>query len=78
MGEDLTFDIVIKIENIVGTVCEKQSGEFEEILMKFFKSNTYKSLKNKESVLRTTRSEFIVNELFREWAENKIINSWYN
>ena len=73
MGQDLTLDVVIKVEMIVDRVCKKEGSEFEEVLIKFFKSNTYKNLKSKESILKTRETEFIVNELFREWTKNNTI-----
>ena len=75
MGQDLTLDVVIKIEMIVERVCKKEGSEFEEVLIEFFKSNTYKNLKSKESILRTRGTEFIVNELFREWTKSNTIQS---
>ena len=69
IGQDLTLDIVIKIEKIVWIICEKEGNEFEEVLTKFFESNTYKNLKSNKSILRNEKSEFIVKQLFREWQK---------
>lgn len=67
IGQDITFDVVIKIEKIVNIICEKENSEFEEVLMKIYKSNTYKNLKKDQFILRTESSEVILMELFREW-----------
>ena len=75
MGQDLTFDVVIKVEMIVERVCKKEGSEFEEVLIKFLESNTYKNLKSKESILKTRGTEFIVNELFIEWTKSNTIQS---
>jgi len=69
-GQDITLDIVMKIEKIVIIVSERTGKTFEEVIKEFYESKTYKTLQNTESVLWAESSEFIVDELFREW-ENK-------
>jgi len=70
-GQDITLDIVMKIEKIVRIVSERTGKTFEEILSKFYESRTYKALQNTESVLWAESSEFIVDELFREWEHKE-------
>jgi len=67
--QDITLDIVMKIEKIVRIVSQKTGKTFEEALSKFYDSNTYKALQNTESVLWAESSEYIVDELFREWKK---------
>ena len=69
-GQDITLDIIMKIEKIVRIVSERTGKTFEEVIKEFYESKTYKTLQNTESVLWAESSEFIVDELFREW-ENK-------
>ena len=69
-GQDITLYIVMKIEKIVRIVSERTGKTFEEVIKEFYESKTYKTLQNTESVLWAESSEFIVDELFREW-ENK-------
>jgi hypothetical protein len=69
-GQDITLDIVMKIEKIVRIVSERTGKTFEEVIKEFYESKTYKTLQNTESVLWAESSEFIVDELLREW-ENK-------
>ena len=66
-GQDITLDIVMKIEKIVRIVSERTGKTFEEVIKEFYESKTYKTLQNTESVLWAESSEFIVDELFREW-----------
>ncbi|AOR24134.1 hypothetical protein [Clostridium taeniosporum] len=66
-GQDITLDIIMKVEKIISIICEKTGETFEEVLKKFYKSNTYKALQNTESVLWAESSQYIVDELFREW-----------
>ncbi|OOM07230.1 hypothetical protein CLOSAC_37590 [Clostridium saccharobutylicum] len=70
VGQDITLDIIMKIEKVVRIVCERTGKTFEEVTKEFYESRTYKALQNTESVLWAESSEFIVDELFREW-ENK-------
>lgn len=69
-GQDITLDIIMKIEKIIRIVCESTGKNFEEAAKEFYESRTYKALQNTESILWAESSEFIVDELFRE-LENK-------
>ena len=69
--EDITLDIIMKIEKVVRILCERTGKQFEEILAELYKSNTYKALQNTKSTMWAESSEFIVDELFREWESNK-------
>ena len=46
---------------------EKTNESFEKVLEKFYKSRTYKALQNTQSTLWAESSEFIVDEVLREW-----------
>ena len=70
-GQDITLDIVMKIEKIVRIVSERTGKTFEDVIKEFYQSKTYKSLQNTESVLWAESSEFIVDELFREWGNKE-------
>lgn len=74
-GQDITLDIIMKIEKIISIICEKTGETFEEVLKKFYESNTYKALQNTESVLWAESSQYIVDELFREWEKKFNISS---
>ncbi|NFI03390.1 hypothetical protein FC959_03025 [Clostridium botulinum] len=74
-GQDITLDIIMKIEKIISIICEKTGETFEEVLKNFYESNTYKALQNTESVLWAESSQYIVDELFREWEKKYKISS---
>ena len=57
----------MKIEKIVRIVSQKTGKTFEEVLSEFYESNTYKALQNTGSALWAESSEYIVDELLREW-----------
>jgi hypothetical protein len=58
---------IMKIEKIVGIICERTGKTFEEVLKEFYESETYKILQKTESTLWAESSEFIVDEFFREY-----------
>ncbi|MBB6696679.1 hypothetical protein [Clostridium algidicarnis] len=70
--QDITLDIVMKIEKIVRLVSQKTGKTFEEALGEFYDSNTYKALQNTDSVLWAESSEYIVDELLREWKSRRL------
>lgn len=72
IGENLTLDLVMKVEIIITRISEEEGREFEEIFIKFLNSNTYRTLKNKDSKFRNKKSELIIDELFKEWRNNII------
>lgn len=72
IGENLTLDLVMKVEIIITRISKEEGREFEEIFIKFLNSNTYKTLKNKDSKFRNKKSELIIEELFKEWRNNLI------
>ena len=72
--QNITLDIVMKIEKVVSIVSKETGKTFEEVLSEFYESRTYKALQNTESALWAESSEFIVDELFREWdTKNKVV-----
>jgi hypothetical protein len=63
---------LLKIEKVVRIVSERTGKTLEEVLGVFYKSRTYKALQNTNCVLWAESSEFIVDELFREWEYQRI------
>ena len=65
--QDIILDIIMKIEKVVRLLSNKTGESFEKMLEKFYKSRTYKVLRNTQSMLWAESSEFIVDEVLREW-----------
>ncbi len=65
-NEDITLDMMIKIEQIVRILSEKNQITFDEMLEKFYASKTYKALINTKNCLWAESSEFIADEYERE------------
>jgi hypothetical protein len=70
-GQDITLDIIMKIEKIIRIVCARTGKTFEEATKELYESRTYKTLQNTQSVLWAESSEFIADELFRELKDKK-------
>ena len=65
-GQDVTTDIVMKIEHVVHLIAEKNSCDFESAYHDFIDSKTYAALQKTESVMWAESAEFIVDEYYRE------------
>lgn len=65
-GEDITLDIIMKIEQVVHIIEQKSGAEFDVCLYEFYKSSAYDALTKTGSLMWSESAEFIVDEFFRE------------
>jgi len=65
-GQDITTDMMFKIEQIVSIVAERENKEFDVIFADFLASNTYAALQKTDNLLWAESSEFIADEYDRE------------
>jgi hypothetical protein len=65
-GQDITIDLMFKIENIVNILVKRENKGFDTIFAEFIASNTYNILQQTNNLLWTESSEFIVDEYYRE------------
>jgi hypothetical protein len=65
-GEDITIDMMFKIEHIVNILAERESKDFDTAFAEFIASNTYKALQRTNNALWAESSEFIMAEYERE------------
>ena len=66
-GQDITTDVIMKIEHVTHLIAEKKSCDFEQAYRDFVLSKTYAALQKTESVMWAESAEFIVDEYFREF-----------
>ena len=66
-GQDITTDVVMKIEHVVYLIAEKKSCDFERAYHDFIESKAYAALQKTESVMWAESAEFIVDEYFGEY-----------
>ena len=65
-NQDITLDILMKIEQVVRILSEKLKKPFDEELKDFYKSRTFRTLKNTQSEMWAESAEFIADEFERE------------
>ena len=68
--QDITIDLMFKIEHIVNIMAERENKDFDMAFADFLDSNTYKTLQQTDNLLWAESSEFIVDEYDREKIES--------
>jgi hypothetical protein len=69
-GQDITTDVIMKIENAVSLIAERRSADFDKAYLDFLHSNAYAALQNPESLMWAESAEFIADEYEREGSIN--------
>jgi hypothetical protein len=64
-GEDITTDVLFKIEQIVNILAEKEQISFDDAYEKFISSNAYTIMKQVENLFWAESAEFILDEYYR-------------
>ena len=64
--QDITTDVLFKIEQIVSILAEKEKIHFDDAYETFMVSDTYKILKRTENLYWAESAEFIADEYYRE------------
>jgi hypothetical protein len=65
-GQDITFDVIQKIEHTVEQIAEGEHRSFDDAYSDFLKSKTYRVIQDPESLMWYENAEFIVDEYYRE------------
>jgi hypothetical protein len=64
--QDITTDILFKIEKIVSILAEKEHITFDEAHANFVSSNAYSILRRTDNLYWAESAEFIADEYYRE------------
>jgi len=64
-GEDITVDVLFKIEQIASILAEKEHIDFDDAYERFVSSDTYSILKRTDNLYWAESAEFIVDEYYR-------------
>ena len=64
--EDITTDVLFKIERISSILAERENISFDDAYENFILSNTYSILKRTNNLYWAESAEFIVDEYYRE------------
>lgn len=65
-GKDITMNMCIQIKAVLNLLQEKLGIGFEEAAMRFYKSETYKTLQNTENALWAESAEYIMDRYLEE------------
>ena len=65
-GQDITTDVLFKIEKIVSIMAEKEKTSFDYAYEMFISSGTYSILKRTDNLYWAESAEFITDEYYRE------------
>lgn len=58
-GKDITMNVCIQIKSVIKLLQDKFGLSFEEVAMRFYKSETYKTLQNTDNALWAESVEYI-------------------
>jgi len=61
-GEDITMDMMFKIEHIVSILAKREDKEFDAVFAEFTASDIYKALQRTNNNFWAESSEFIADE----------------
>jgi hypothetical protein len=67
-GEDISFIVLLQIEQTVNLLAQKENRSFDEVYAEFVESNTYRAIQEPRSLMWSENVEFIVDEYYREKA----------
>lgn len=65
-GKDITMNVCIQIRAVVDLLQDKLNISFEEAMMLFYHSDTYKILLETENALWAESAEYIADRYFEE------------
>jgi hypothetical protein len=63
-GQDITTDILFKIEAVVSIIAEKEKAPFEDAYLRFLNSRAYELLQKTSSLMWAESAGFIVDEYY--------------
>jgi hypothetical protein len=64
--QDITTDVLFKIEQIISILAEKEKITFDDAYAMFVSSNTYSILRRTDNLFWAESAEFITDEFYRE------------
>ena len=64
--QDITTDVLFKIEQIASILAEKEHILFDDAYEAFISSNTYNILQRTDNLYWSESAEFIADEYYRE------------
>ena len=68
-GKDIKMNVCIQIRDVVKLLQEHFQISFEEAVLRFYKSETYKTLQETENGLWAESAEYIADRYYEEIAD---------
>ena len=65
-GKDITMNVCLQIRAVVNIIQEQLNLSFEDAMLEFYRSETYKMLQQTENALWAESPEFITDMFFAE------------
>lgn len=65
-GKDITMNVCIQIRGVLDVLQKRLGIDFEEAAMRFYTSQTYKTLQHTENALWAESAEYIADRYFAE------------
>lgn len=64
--KDITMNVCIQIRAVINVIMDKNNIPFEDAMIQFYYSDTYKTLQNTENGLWAESPEYIADQFFEE------------
>ena len=71
-GKDITMNVCIQIRGVLKLFQQHYQISFEEAALKFYKSETYKTLQETENGLWAESAEYIADRYYEEVESNPV------
>lgn len=65
-GKDITMNVCIQIRDVLKLLQDHFQIDFEEAVLRFYKSETYKTLQQTENGLWAESAEYIADQYYEE------------
>ena len=71
-GKDITMNVCIQIRDVLKLLQQHYHISFEKAALKFYKSETYKTLEETENGLWAESAEYIADRYYEEVESNSV------
>ena len=72
-GKDITLEICIQIRAVVNELQRRLNISFEDAMLLFYRSETYKTLQETENAFWAESAEYIADRYFEESDKKNIV-----
>ncbi len=73
-GKDITLNICIQIRAVVNELQKRLNISFEDAMLLFYRSETYKTLQETENAFWAESAEYIADRYFEEMNKKEFVS----